>query len=117
MRPLSGPGLQCSHRGPRSGKVTNESAVALRTTRSRARADEWALVLTAEGLTPRVRAEGGVFVLLLPAHQVDGALDALATYEDENPPAVERGSSCFATLSCCNAASSSPTYRCFSASQ
>jgi hypothetical protein len=91
MRPLSGPGLQCSHCGPRREKVTSESAVAVRTTRSRARADEWVLVLSAEGLSPRVHPKGGAFVLVLPAHQVDGALDALAAYEDENPPAVERG--------------------------
>jgi len=56
----------------------SESEVALRTTRSRARADEWVLVLAAEGLSPRIRAEGDAFVLLLREHQVAGALDALA---------------------------------------
>ena len=88
--PTAGPGLQCSHHGLRSRNVTSESEVALRTTRSRARADEWVLVLAAEGLSPRIRAEGGAFVLLLREHQVAGALDALAAYEHENPPSPER---------------------------
>ncbi len=70
--------------------MTSESAVVLRTTRSRARADEWVLVLAAEGLSPSIHTEGGAFVLLLPAHQVDGALDALAAYEHENLPPPER---------------------------
>ena len=58
--------------------MTSENEVALRTTRSRARADEWGLVLAAEGLSPSIHPEGGAFVLLLPAHQADGAIDALA---------------------------------------
>ncbi len=70
--------------------MTSESQVAVRTTRSRARADEWVLVLAAEGLSPSIRPEGGAFVLLLPARQVAGALDALAAYEQENPPPPKR---------------------------
>ncbi len=70
--------------------MTSESAVILRTTRSRARADEWVLVLAAEGLSSSIRREGGALVLMLPAHQVDRAIDALAAYEQENPPASER---------------------------
>ncbi len=70
--------------------MTSESQVAVRTTRSRARADEWVLVLAAEGLSPSVHLEGGAFVLLLPARQVAGALDALSAYEHENPPPPER---------------------------
>lgn len=68
---------------------TREDEVVLRTSRSGERANEWALVLTAEGLTPSVRPQRGTFFLWLPASQVAGALDALAAYENENPPPPE----------------------------
>ena len=35
--------------------------VVVRSAASRAQADEWALVLTAEGLSPEIRHEGGLF--------------------------------------------------------
>ncbi len=73
--------------------VTDQGGVAVRSARSRGRVDEWALVLAAEGLSPIVRPEEGAFVLFLPASQAaysQQALEALAAYERENPPAPER---------------------------
>lgn len=61
--------------------------VVLRSSPSKERADEWALVLAAEGLSPAVRGGGGTFSLWLPESQVEPALAALAAYERENPPA------------------------------
>ena len=51
-------------------------------------ADEWALVLVAEGLSPVVVREGGRFALRVPAHQEERALQVLAAYVRENrrPP-------------------------------
>jgi membrane associated rhomboid family serine protease len=66
--------------------VTREEAVALRRTESRARAEEWALVLAAEGLSTRIRSEDGAFLLLLPASQREAAHEALEAYDRENPP-------------------------------
>lgn len=62
--------------------------VALRSTRSHQRADEWALVLTAVGLSPSVRPQDGAFVVSLPPEQVEAASEALAAYERENPAPV-----------------------------
>jgi membrane associated rhomboid family serine protease len=55
-------------------------------------ADEWALVLVAEGLSPTVVRERGGFVLRVPAQQEERALQVLAAYVRENrrpelPPA------------------------------
>ncbi len=69
--------------------MTRGAEVALRSTRTRGRADEWALVLAAEGLSPSVRPERGAFVLSLPVDQAEKALEALAAYEQENPPPPE----------------------------
>lgn len=79
----------------RPGDATGEtprSEVALRRAASRERADEWALVLVAEGLAPIVRAESEGFVLALPrgqAARAQRALEVLAAYERENPRPVE----------------------------
>ncbi len=70
--------------------MTHPDNVVLRTAGSRTRADEWALVLAAEGLSPSVRRERGVFAVRLPVSQVEAATEALATYERENPPVPER---------------------------
>jgi rhomboid protease GluP len=55
-------------------------------------ADEWALVLIAEGLSPTVVRERGGFALRVPAHQEERALQVLAAYlretrRPELPPA------------------------------
>jgi membrane associated rhomboid family serine protease len=60
---------------------------------SRRVADEWALVLTAEGLSPAVVRERRVFLLCVPAHEEERASQILATYALENrrsgPPPAE----------------------------
>ena len=56
-------------------------------------ADEWALVLIAEGLSPTVVRERGAFALRVPAHQEEQAAQILAAYARENrrpePPPAE----------------------------
>jgi rhomboid protease GluP len=72
---------------------TDGAVVALRTTRRRAQVDEWALVLTAEGLHPQVLGGATGFVLSLPADEVGRAETALAAWQRENqppPPPPER---------------------------
>jgi membrane associated rhomboid family serine protease len=72
--------------------------VALRVTRRRASADEWALVLAAEGLSPCIRGSREGFVLEVAAGDVERAERALAAFEGENrrappppdPPPVDR---------------------------
>jgi membrane associated rhomboid family serine protease len=60
---------------------------------SRRCADEWALVLVAEGLSPAVVREGDRFVLRVPARQEERAAQILAAYARENrspePPPPE----------------------------
>ena len=60
---------------------------------TRRHADEWALVLIAEGLSPIVARERGAFVLRVPAHQEERAAQILAAYLCENrrkePPAPD----------------------------
>jgi membrane associated rhomboid family serine protease len=71
--------------------------VALRTTRRRAQADEWALVLAAEGLDALVAGSPDGFVLAVPASEYERAERALASFADENvrvppppePPAID----------------------------
>jgi rhomboid protease GluP len=47
-------------------------------------ADEWALVLIAEGLSPTVVRERGAFALRVPTHQEEQAAQILAAYAREN---------------------------------
>ena len=69
-----------------------------RVTPTRRLADEWALVLAAEGLSPAVLPDREGFALRVPAHQEERAAQTLAAYLHENrrpdrdrPPAqVER---------------------------
>jgi len=73
--------------GPAGGAgAAGRGEVALRRTGSRARANEWALVLAAKGLRPRVHSEPGAFVLALPGSQLERGDAELAAYERENPP-------------------------------
>jgi membrane associated rhomboid family serine protease len=65
--------------------------VPLRVSRRRRRADEWALVLAAEGLTPKVwRGEAGFVVGVAPEY-ADRALAVLDAYERENRAAPPPG--------------------------
>ena len=64
----------------------------LRVVRRRAQADEWALVLTAEGLQASVHGSPDGFVLAVPDDQREAAEHALASFERENrrpPPTPE----------------------------
>lgn len=62
-----------------------DSETALRVTRDYKRADDWALVLETQGLSPRVRATLDGLVLSVPNDEVERALDGLSAYEKENP--------------------------------
>jgi membrane associated rhomboid family serine protease len=54
------------------------------TTRQRKHVDEWALVLTSDGLSPNVRREPEGFVLSVPIHEAERAADVISAYEREN---------------------------------
>ncbi|MFQ5936951.1 MAG: rhomboid family intramembrane serine protease [Acidiferrobacterales bacterium] len=62
------------------------STVRLRTTRSRRLANEWALVLEAEGLSPAVWQASEGFVLGVATEQAERASAALSAYDRENVP-------------------------------
>lgn len=66
--------------------MSGASEVVLRAARERGRVDDWALVVIAEGIAARVRAEPGGFLLWVPAADAERAEAALAAYEQENPP-------------------------------
>jgi len=59
----------------------------LRVTTSRKLADEWALVLVAEGLSPSVWEGTQGVVVGVPPEEVEQATNALLAYESENPAA------------------------------
>ncbi|MFQ5903613.1 MAG: rhomboid family intramembrane serine protease [Candidatus Binatia bacterium] len=65
--------------------------IPLRVARNRHLAEEWALVLVAEGLSPRVRPTRDGFVLGVPGEEVERAAAALSAYESENPPEPQEG--------------------------
>jgi len=67
--------------------MSEAASVSIRTTRARPLADEWALVLAAEGLHPRVVRVPGGFALEVAGDEVDRAFAALAAYAHENPAA------------------------------
>ncbi len=64
--------------------------IQLRVASGRKLAEEWALVLVAEGLSPSVWEERGGFVVAVPAAEVERAAAALSAYENENPPQREQ---------------------------
>ncbi|MFQ6024262.1 MAG: rhomboid family intramembrane serine protease, partial [Acidiferrobacterales bacterium] len=61
--------------------------IPLRTAPKRALAEEWALVLVAEGLSPSIWQDSSGFVLGVPSEEAERAAAALSAYERENPPA------------------------------
>lgn len=77
-----------------------DTAIALRRTRRRAHADEWALVLAADGVAAAVRGSPEGFVLEVADGDRERAERALAAFEDENrsaprapePPPIDRHS-------------------------
>lgn len=65
--------------------MSEVSEISLRVAPRRQLAEEWALVLVAEGLTPRVAHTRDGFVISVPAEQRESANAALTAYDRENP--------------------------------
>lgn len=65
--------------------MSEMSEIALRVAQTRARAEEWALVLTAEGMSPSVRPGSHGFILGVPPQEFKRATAVLVAYESENP--------------------------------
>ncbi|MFQ5545636.1 MAG: hypothetical protein ACE5FE_06640, partial [Acidiferrobacterales bacterium] len=61
--------------------------IPLRVTTSRKLADEWALVLVAQGLSPSVWEGTQGVVVAVPPEEVEQATNVLLAYESENPVA------------------------------
>lgn len=66
------------------GATPDDALVPLRTTRRRALADDWCLVLAAEGLVPELRGGRDGFTVFVPHVEVRRAVAALASFEREN---------------------------------
>jgi len=64
--------------------IGKSSEIPLRVSRQRKLADEWALVLTAEGLSPNVWRGSEGFVLGVATDEAERAAELLAAYESEN---------------------------------
>jgi len=65
--------------------MSETSEIVIRVAASRGIAEEWALVLVAEGLSPHVRAAREGFVLGVAVEEAERAAAALSAYERENP--------------------------------
>ncbi len=65
--------------------MTNDSEIPLRVTRDHNLAQEWELVLVAQGLSPSVSRTPDGIVLSVPKEELEDALAALSAYELENP--------------------------------
>lgn len=63
--------------------------IIVRRTRDLRRAEEWALVLEAEGLAPRLLHTSGDWVVLVPSQHLEQAATELWAYESENREPVE----------------------------
>jgi len=71
--------------------MSNDSEFPLRVTRDQRLAEEWELVLLAQGLSPTVRRSADGIVLSVPAGEMDRARAALSAYVSENPPKIAEG--------------------------
>lgn len=69
--------------------MKDRSEVVLRVTSDSKLADEWALVLITQGLSPSLHHDEGSVVLSVPAAEVEMALAGLAAYEKENTAPVQ----------------------------
>jgi len=69
--------------------MKDEPDIPLRVAEDLAVAEEWMLVLVAEGLSPAVRHTSHGFALVIPASEAEQAVTALAAYETENPPVLQ----------------------------
>lgn len=65
--------------------MSDDPEISLRQTGDEKLASEWALVLLAQGLSPRVRRRPDGAVLSVPEDQVERARAVLSVYESENP--------------------------------
>ena len=65
--------------------MSDDPEISLRQTSDEKLAGEWALVLLAQGLSPRVRRRPDGAVLSVPEDQVERARAVLSVYESENP--------------------------------
>ncbi len=65
-----------------------DSQIPLRVTVDHNLAEEWELVLLAQGLSPSLRRTSDGIVLSVPETELDRALASLSAYERENPPKV-----------------------------
>lgn len=70
--------------------MTDPSEVVLRVTPDSKLAEEWALVLITQGLSPSLRHDPRGVVLSVPAEEAQTALAGLAAYEQENPLPVQK---------------------------
>jgi len=64
--------------------MTEDAETELLVTRERKQAEDWALVLAAEGMRPRIRHSQSGFGLWVPSAETARASRALASYEAEN---------------------------------
>jgi len=71
--------------------MSETSDIPLRVAAERKLADEWALVLIAEGLSPSVRRSSEGYVLGVPAEEAERGVDILSSYERENPVETHEG--------------------------
>lgn len=71
--------------------MSETSEITVRVAPNRAIAEEWALVLVAEGLSPSVRSVREGFILGVPTEDAERATAALSAYERENPTEPEEG--------------------------
>jgi rhomboid protease GluP len=65
--------------------------IPLRVTGDHNLAEEWELVLLAQGLSPSVRRSPAGVVISVPEEELDRARAGLLAYETENPPKPEEG--------------------------
>jgi rhomboid protease GluP len=69
--------------------MTHGSEIPLRVTPDQRLAEEWELVLLAQGLTPSVHRSADGVVLSVPEEELETALASLSAYERENPPKLQ----------------------------
>jgi rhomboid protease GluP len=70
--------------------MKDRSEVVLRVTPDNKLANDWALVLITQGLSPSLRHDQGGVVLSVPAEEAEMALAGLAAYEKENTFPVQK---------------------------
>lgn len=69
--------------------MTSGSEIPLRVTRDQNLAEDWALVLVTQGLTPSLRVSQEGIILSVPEEESERAVAGLSAYEKENPPQVK----------------------------